>query len=182
MKRREQWHFTAAEDLLHSVCTPFMWCYQSSLREFIIVFSQTESRQPSCDPTSWVLQPSLSCAIWGIYIVTHHWESRGLPLYSKHYATIIMRNWDKWQAFLPTECHNPATSNGISWLGHHAVCSAGFSCYSQTEAKGCTWGSTWKESLNTLQAKWRREGVRGEAEAPWLGQHLSTQPFPRIVC
>lgn len=133
-------------------------------------------------PTSWVLQPSLSCAIWGVYIVTHHWESRGLPLYSKHYATIIMRNWDKWQAFLPTECHNPATSNGISWLGHHAVCSAGFSCYSQTEAKGCTWGSTWKESLNTLQAKWRREGVRGEAEAPWLGQHLSTQPFPRIVC
>lgn len=76
-------------------------------------------------PTSWVLQPSLSCATWGIYSVTHHWESRELPLYSKHCATIIMRNWDKWQAFLPTKCYNPATSNDTSGINHHAVCSAG---------------------------------------------------------
>lgn len=77
-------------------------------------------------PTSWVLQPSLSCAIWGIYSVTHHWESRGLPLYSKRYTKIIMRKWDKWQAFLPTKCRNPATSNDMSWPGHHAHGSVGF--------------------------------------------------------
>lgn len=58
-------------------------------------------------PTSWVLQPSLFCAIWGIYSVTHHWESRGLPLYSKHYATIIVRKLNNWQASLPKKCHNP---------------------------------------------------------------------------
>lgn len=67
-----------------------------------------DSKQPAILwPTSWVLQPSLSCAIWGIYSVTHHWESRGLPLYSKHYATIIVRKLDKWQAFLPRKCHKP---------------------------------------------------------------------------
>lgn len=61
-----------------------------------------------------------------IYSVTHCWESRGLPLYSKHCAMIIMRKWDKWQAFLPTRCHNLTTSYDTSWLGHCAVCSVDF--------------------------------------------------------
>lgn len=71
-------------------------------------------------PTSWVLQPSLSCAIWDIYSVTHHWESRGLPLYSKHYAAIIKRKWDKWQAFLPKKCHNPLPLQ-MTWDGRVAT-------------------------------------------------------------
>jgi len=132
-------------------------------------------------PTSCVLQPSLSCAIWGIYSVTHHWESRGLPLYSKHYAT-IMRNWDKWQPFLPTKCHNTATLNHASRPGHCVLFARRLSLQAVTEARGCTWGSTWKVSLNALQAKWSRAGVRGEAGAPQLGQHLSTQHFPRTGC
>lgn len=61
-----------------------------------------------------------------IYSVTHRWESRGLPLYSKHCATMIMRKWDKWQAFLPTRCHNPSASYDTSWLGHCAACSVRF--------------------------------------------------------
>lgn len=94
-------------------------------------------------PTSWVLQPSLSCAIWDIYSVTHRWESRGLPLYSKCCAAIITRNWDKWQAFLPTKCHNPATSNDelagspCCLLSGFQVAGCSCSC-SETEAEGST--------------------------------------------
>lgn len=138
-------------------------------------------------PTSWVLQPSLFCAIWGIYSVTHHGESRGVPLYSKHYTTILTRNWNKWQAFMLTECHNPAALNDWSWLGYYAVCSAGFDllCAVVTTVKlrlKAVLGAVHGKSLNTPQVKWNREGVRGEPEATWLGQHLSTQPFQRTGC
>lgn len=91
-------------------------------------------------PTSWVLQPSLSCAIWGIYSVTHHWESRGLPLYTKHYATIIMRKWDKWPAFLPKKCHKPLPPQ-MTWVGQgFRVLVLLLLCW---KAKGRTLGSTW---------------------------------------